>query len=84
MHALDFIYKILTLRIKHAFSVTSYIRTVKRNAAVQGVADSYHLIGLAVDAILDDASFQSRFITDCKKMGLKVIDESDHLHIQPL
>lgn len=70
------------LAIKYSFSVTSWFRTDKRNKLVGGVNGSYHLFGLAVDIVLDDITERSEFIKDCKSIGLKVVPEIDHIHIQ--
>lgn len=74
--------KIRLLALAFDLSVTSWIRSRQRNAAVGGVADSRHLIGLAVDIVLDDPGAREHFIQTAKTVGLQVIDEGDHLHVQ--
>lgn len=71
------------LRCGYDFSVTSWWRSVKRNRAVGGHPKSKHLRGLAVDVVLDSpAADKEGFVTDCVGLGLKAIDEGDHIHVQ--
>lgn len=78
----EFLLKIVTLAVKYEFSVTSWLRTEKRNKLVGGVDSTYHLFGLAVDIVLDNVLERPDFIKDAEKLGLKVVLESDHIHIQ--
>lgn len=66
------------------FRETSGYRSPQANAAVGGVVGSLHQTWLAVDIILDDMSPHNRldFMKAATRMGLKVIDEGDHLHLQ--
>lgn len=66
-------------------SVTSYGRTHTRNAAVGGVPNSYHQIWLAADVVYDNPAPppEVRQRTG-SQLGLKVILEDDHDHLQPL
>ena len=82
MNPLHFHECLITLSTRFAFSQTSGYRTAKRNAAVGGVPDSRHRLWLACDVVLDDALDQGAFILEAERMGLKVLDEQDHLHIQ--
>jgi hypothetical protein len=66
----------------HALSVTSWGRTAKRNAAVGGVPNSQHLDWMAVDVVPDEWDTHGEIIKDAKALGLKAINEGDHLHIQ--
>lgn len=65
-------------------SVTSWVRTKGHNEAVGGVPGSAHRFGLAVDVVydapvsLEDAKFFAA------RLGLRVIRESDHDHLQPM
>ena len=79
---MDFLHKILHLSCRFNFSVTSWIRSPKHNEKVGGVRNSMHLLGLAVDVILDDWSETDVFIKACKRIGLLAITEGDHIHIQ--
>jgi len=74
--------KIRCLAMLFRFSVTSWIRSRKRNDDVGGVADSRHLIGLAVDVVLDDGMQRGEFIVHADMLNLDVIIEGDHLHVQ--
>lgn len=74
--------KIRCLALFFPLSVTSWLRSAKRNAQVGGVGDSRHLLGLAVDVVLDDAGNRDFFTNEAKRLGLQVIDEGDHLHVQ--
>ena len=67
-------------------SVTSWVRTPRRNREVGGVASSYHLLGLAVDIVYDndkpvDDSVRKQLAT---RSGLLLIVEDTHDHLQPL
>ena len=74
--------KIRCLALCFNLSVTSWIRSRKRNADVGGVADSRHLLGLAVDVVLDDPGTREHFTKMATQLKLEVIDEGNHLHVQ--
>ena len=74
--------KIRCLRLCYSFSVTSWIRSKEHNAKVGGVSDSRHLFGLAVDIVFDPGSDMSGFNDKAGQLGLQVIAEGDHLHVQ--
>ena len=78
----NFILTLFQLRGLFPFSVTSWIRSEKRNKEVGGLATSYHLSGLAVDIILDNPADKARFIKAAKRLGLDAIDEGDHVHVE--
>ncbi len=82
MDAVVFSTKIVTLSIRHRMSVTSWIRSVSRNARVGGAANSRHMLGLAVDIVLDRDQDLEMFLSDCRRLGLRAIDEGDHIHVQ--
>ena len=63
-------------------SITSWYRSPKRNKRVGGAASSMHLLGLAVDVVLDSREDVNSFTLLAKRMGLWVLDEQDHIHIQ--
>lgn len=79
---MEFAEKIFHLAAAFSFSVTSWIRSAARNKAVGGVADSRHLVGLAVDVVLDEGQEKAAFLKAAGSLGLQVIDEGDHLHVQ--
>lgn len=82
MEVITFIEKIILLRTRFLFSVTSWGRTPKRNKLVGGKENSKHLSLLAVDVVLDDPSFKDAFIEAARSSDLKCIDEGDHIHVQ--
>lgn len=65
--------------------VTSRTRTAARNAEVGGVGDSYHLTGQARDAIPPRGMNTAQYAATLKQNlpGWDVIDEGDHVHIEP-
>lgn len=79
-----FIDKVLVLAIKHRFSVTSWIRTNKRNMEVKGDTKSFHLLGLAVDGVLDNPIDLPVLIKDAKRLGLEVIPGQGFFHLEPI
>lgn len=79
---LTFVSGIYTLAVRYDFSITSWIRSSKRNKQVGGSQNSRHLLGLAVDIILDNPTDLRDFIKDAELLRLKVIDEKTHLHVQ--
>lgn len=83
MDAAKFAATIITLKTRFRFSVTSWFRTDSRNSAVGGQPNSTHLYGLGIDVILDDLSDLVDFRTAAARFDLSVLDERDHLHLQP-
>lgn len=79
----EFTGRIYVLGVTFGFSVTSWGRTVARNVAVGGHPESYHKRWLAVDAVLDDPSDVAGLRRVSALLGLEVIDEGDHVHIEP-
>lgn len=67
-------------------SVTSAGRTETRNAAVGGVRLSAHMFNLAEDVVYDDPAEHplAQRIEAAKRLGLRLIHEGDHDHLQPL
>ena len=67
-------------------SVTSWIRSPERNRQVGGHADSSHLLGLGADVAYGPnprpalATARKR----ARKLGLRLIREGDHDHLQAL
>lgn len=67
-------------------SVTSWYRTGDRNMSVGGHLRSLHLQGLAVDVVLDEP-LTHKIATDARHrlaadLGLKLVIEGDHDHLQ--
>lgn len=69
------------LFIQHdGMTVTSWWRSPWKNREVGGVTNSLHMLGLAWDVVPPTLNNISRL----RALGLKVIDEGDHLHVQIL
>jgi hypothetical protein len=79
----EFFHAILTLALEFEFSVTSWGRSAKRNKEVGGLDDSFHRSWRAVDAVLDDWGVLPYFRRRAEQLGLQVIREADHLHLEP-
>lgn len=74
--------KLAILRALHPISVTSWFRTRAHNTAVGGVPNSKHLLGLAVDVVLDTSGYREQLMVDAGRLGLWALDEGDHIHLQ--
>jgi len=61
-------------------TVTSFYRDPARNARVGGVANSLHLVALAIDLRRDFVGLQ--VFNAWRRAGLGGIDEGDHYHLQ--
>ena len=64
-------------------SVTSWTWTLRHNANVGGVTHSGHLYGLAVDVVYDTPQALRLTMERARRLGLKLIREGDHDHLQP-
>jgi len=64
-------------------SVTSWKRTVRHNTEVGGVPNSAHLYGLGFDVVYDARPPLAATMERARRLGLKLIREDDHDHIQP-
>ena len=65
-------------------SVTSGPRTEKRNAIVGGVKNSAHVAGVGYDVVYDVTPPLDEVQVYAHRLGLRVIREDDHDHLQPL
>lgn len=77
-----FCHAIRHLGALHAFSVTSWGRTEKRNTLVKGHPASRHMDWLAVDVVLDHPEEHHGLMEDAMALSLKALNEGDHIHIQ--
>lgn len=82
MTRLVFLAKIEEMHELFKFSETSGWRTEKHNKAVGGVENSKHLLGLAVDCVLDNPADEKAFCDIAKAKGLAFNPEGDHIHLQ--
>ena len=85
MTALEFAAAVLTIALEVPMSATSWGRTRKHNAAshVMGVVNSHHLRWCGLDVELDDRGDESRLFAAARRVGLEVIVEEDHYHLEP-
>ncbi len=67
---------------KHSASVTSWIRTPKRNTRAGGRPDSRHLLGMACDVVPDDWRSGPAIMNEARALGLDAVNEGDHIHIE--
>lgn len=68
----------LAARYAGPLTLTSWYRDPARNAAVGGAPASRHLRGLAIDVVARDPS---RATAAFRAVGLRVLNEGDHLHV---
>lgn len=82
----SFLESVQILCAKHSLSVSSWIRTEKRNRLVGGSPNSQHLLGLAVDVVPDDWDDTDDIVFDAHRLGLIAIVErsKNHIHLQAL
>lgn len=65
-------------------STTSAGRTRAHNKRVGGVEKSAHLFNLAEDVVYDTLPPLDERLEIARRLGLKLIAEGDHDHLQPL
>lgn len=65
--------------------VTSTRRSPAHNKAVGGVTNSYHLSGLARDSVPPAGMTMAAYASELRRLnpGLDVINEGDHVHMEP-
>ncbi|MGX7895465.1 D-Ala-D-Ala carboxypeptidase family metallohydrolase [Tsuneonella sp. HG222] len=65
--------------------VTSTFRSPARNKAVGGVSNSYHLTGRARDSVPPPGMSMAEYYRRLKAANphLDVINEGDHIHMEP-
>lgn len=64
-------------------SITSWKRTAERNAEIGGVPGGPHVFWLAVDVVYDRAPLLAERLRIAHTLGLTLLDEGDHDHLQP-
>lgn len=84
MDPLQFRQAVLTYCARFEASETSGRRTTKHNKLVGGVEHSAHLYGLASDVVYDDLPPEAARLEGGRRLGLRVIPEGSHDHLQPL
>ena len=86
MNETEFYYFVKALCVLHNASITGGRRTVVRNERVGGASGSKHLIenGFANDVALDLPARENtlKFVRDARALGLGVLVEHDHIHVQ--
>ena len=78
----EFHHKLMMLSCRFPYRITSYYRDPDSNAQVGGHPNSRHMLWLACDVVCADPADDSELMIEAQRQGLKVIDESTHLHIQ--
>lgn len=70
----------------HGGSITSWGRSTHHNREVGGVPGSPHRFWRGADVVYDDLNTQSDplRLEYARRLGLKIVQEGDHDHLQPL
>lgn len=64
--------------------LSSWVRSPARNAAVGGVSNSFHLVGLGADFVVpaaERAAFKS-WLRERWPVAVDIVDEGDHVHVE--
>jgi len=69
--------------IAHASETQGY-RTGAHNVKVGGVAHSPHRFGFGDDVVYDDDAPVLDRVETARRLGLRLVPEADHDHLQPL
>jgi len=78
----DFVLRLIYLLALHPGRVTSWLRSIHANATLGGVDTSYHLDGCGADLVLDQPTNNPACATHARELGLDVLDEGDHIHVE--
>jgi Peptidase M15 len=81
VHASVLAHDVVDAAMQYTFSVSSWGRTAKHNAAVGGVPDSEHLKFQAVDLIWDADADRTGLRAYFEKLDYFVLDEGTHIHV---
>jgi uncharacterized protein YcbK (DUF882 family) len=84
MTPFDFLQARMALAARFRFRETSGYRSPAANQAAGGVTHSAHQHFLAADVILDTTEDRVAFKLAAGRLGLLVLTEEDHEHLQPL
>ena len=79
-----FLDALMQLAARHRFRGTSGYRAPISNLQVGGKPFSAHLYWLGQDIVLEAGEPIEVFKESARRLSLLVIDEGDHLHLQPL
>lgn len=65
--------------------ITSTLRSPAHNKAVGGKSNSYHLSGRARDSVPPPGMSMSAYAAELRRLnpGMDVINEGDHVHMEP-
>ena len=80
----DFWSAVATYRRRVGGSVTSGGRSAQRNASVGGKLNSPHLLDLGADLVHDESSSDAARDVIARGLGLTLVIEGDHDHLQPM
>ena len=78
----EFLWRMIAMSTRYHFRVTSYYRDKQSNDELGGHPHSRHQFWLAMDIILQNQDDRQSFMVDAKRLGLVVVDEGSHLHVQ--
>ena len=71
------------IAMRYGASVTSGLRSKKRNKMVGGKDNSRHLLDLAADYAIDNPADKKDFMEECERQGLVAIESNNNaVHIQ--
>ena len=80
----EFLDAMMQLASRHCFRETSGYRSRVSNANVGGKLFSAHQYWLGRDIILEPGESLEETKESARRLGLFLIDEGDHFHLQPL
>lgn len=82
INAICFAYLTHVLCTIYPASVTSWIRTKKRDELLRITGMDLHRIGLAADIVLDNEADKPALMAAARALGLQPVDEQTHIHIE--
>lgn len=84
MDPIRFLLALMQLYARYPFSETGGQRTPERNIEVDGVARSPHQHWVGRDVLFQGTPGREELNETGRRLGLKIIKELDHHHIQPV